>query len=336
MSVYKRADKWYIDYYLPGGKRIREAAGSSKKLAEKLLAKRQAEVLKGKFNVNRKDPVLFSEFAKEFLAFCKASKKKNTHRFHFNNLKSLLKEFDEKYIGNITPYDIEQYKIRRLGEVSASTVNRELATLSHMFETGIDWGKLDGNPVKAVKKLKEPPGKIKYFSIEEINNLVDNCNVSYLRIAILIAVNTGMRKGEILSLKRSDIDLEHRIISIEESKSGKRRDIPVNNVLFEHLKEWMNGSEIEEVIPIGDFKRSYETACRKAGLDDITFHTLRHTFASHLVMEGIDLATVKELMGHATIQMTMRYAHLSPDHRRAAVNRLAEKYRSGSSQTLSA
>jgi len=85
------------------------------------------------------------------------------------------------------------------------------------------------------------------------------------------------------------------------------------------LREWINNLEGEDIIPVKDFKRSFNTACRNAGLIDVTFHTLRHTAASYLVMGGVDLAAVKEILGHATIQMTMRYSHLSPDHRKKAV-----------------
>lgn len=81
----------------------------------------------------------------------------------------------------------------------------------------------------------------------------------------------------------------------------------------------MDKVEGEFIIPIKDFKRSFKTACKNAGLRNVTFHTLRHTAASYLVMGGVDLATVKEILGHSTIQMTMRYAHLSPDHRKNAV-----------------
>jgi len=220
MGIYERNRKWYIDYYLPGGKRVREVAGTSKKLAEKLLAKRQTEILEGKYDVNRPSPILFSEFTLDFLEYCESSKKWNTYIFHKVNLNSLGKEFSEIFIGQITSYDIEQYKIKRLKSVSASTVNRELATLNRMYNLGISWGKVRENPVKQVKKLKEPPGKTRYLSHDEIKKLVENCKVSHLRLSVLIALNTGMRKGEIISLTRDNIDLENRIISVEESKSG--------------------------------------------------------------------------------------------------------------------
>lgn len=201
MGVYKqkKSSKWYIDYYLPGGKRVREVTGSSKKLAEKLLARRKAEILERKYNVNRPDPIRFSELTDEFLEYCKASKKPNTYLFHKTNPKNLNLTFKDRFVDEITAYEIEQYKVKGVAGVSPSTVNRELATLNHMFELAREWGKIVVNPVKDVKKLKEPPGKVRYLSKKEIKSLVKHCKIPYLKIAVLIALNTGMRKGEILS-----------------------------------------------------------------------------------------------------------------------------------------
>ncbi len=145
---------------------------------------------------------------------------------------------------------------------------------------------------------------------------------------VLIALNTGMRKSEILGLKKGDIDLQNNIITVSESKvrgqrettkSGKRRDVPISESLKNELVDYMDTLEGDEFFTVNEFKRSFLGAVRRAGISDFTFHDLRHTFASYLVMGGIDLATVKELMGHATIQMTMRYAHLSADHRKRAL-----------------
>lgn len=217
----------------------------------------------------------------------------------------------------------------RLASVSPSTVNRELATLNHIFNLAIQWEKAKENPVAKVKKLKEPPGKIRYLSPDEVDKLLKACEAPYLRIAILISLHTGMRRGEVLALRKKDIDLDNRMISVEEiisagkredsPKSGKCRYIPINNALYQELKDWIEILEGEDIIPVKYFKRAFTTAHKNAGLSDIGFHTLRHTAASHLVMGGVDLATVKEILGHATIQMTMRYSHLSPDHRKKAM-----------------
>ncbi len=309
---------------------MREAAGTSKKLAEQLLAKRKAEILDGKFDVNRPDAILFTEFAGEFLEYANTTKKERTHRFHKNSLVALNKFFGESYLGKITPYEIEQFKLNRLSEVSPSSVNRELATLNHIFNMAIKWEKARENPVEKVQKLKEPPGKIRYLSADEIKILIEHCTIPYLRIAVLISVHTGMRKGEVLALQKKDINFDNQMISVEETKSdGKREDspksgkcryIPINNTLYQELKDWIDKLDGEDILPVDDFRKAFNTAKKDAGLSDISFHTLRHTAASHLVMGGVDLITVKEVLGHESLKMVERYSHLSPDHRRRAMD----------------
>lgn len=138
-----------------------------------------------------------------------------------------------------------------------------------------------------------------------------------------------MRKGEILSLKWDNVDLKHGFILLDRTKNGERREIPINNTLEAHFlnRNMIRRLDISYVFydpvngkPYQDVKRSFKTALRKAGIRDFHFHDLRHTFASHLVMAGIDITTVKELLGHKTLTMTLRYAHLAPSHKVKAVD----------------
>ena len=140
-----------------------------------------------------------------------------------------------------------------------------------------------------------------------------------------------MRRGEILSLKWDDIDFEHRIIHLLNTKSRKKREVPMNQGVFRALNAVTRHSKSEYVFckkdgsVIGDIKKSFSTALKKSGIKDFRFHDLRHTAASQLVMAGIDLNTVRELLGHSSLAMTMRYAHLSPDHKKQAVDALSSR-----------
>jgi integrase len=133
-----------------------------------------------------------------------------------------------------------------------------------------------------------------------------------------------MRKGELLGLRWDQVNFEQGIISLLDTKNHERRDIPMN----ETAKDTLQGIERkgEHVFPNGEgqtfanVRKSFDTAVRKSGITDFRFHDLRHTFASNLVMEGIDIMTVKELMGHKDLTMTLRYAHLAPNHKTRAVN----------------
>lgn len=238
MAVYKRGKKWYIDYYLPGGKRVREAAGTSKKLAKQLLAKRKAEILEGKYQVKRPERVAFKQFAQEFLEYSKTHSKPATHRANKNAIRTLNKFFKDKLLNTIIFKDIEDYKTSRLKDVKRTSLNRDLAVLKRMLNLAREWGYLNKDIAGKVKKMKEPPGRVRYLSKEEIARLLNACKLPYLKTIVQIALNTGMRKGEILNLSWKQIDLENSFIHLENTKTGERRDIPINGTLKKVLEEW--------------------------------------------------------------------------------------------------
>ena len=141
-----------------------------------------------------------------------------------------------------------------------------------------------------------------------------------------------MRLGEILNLKWQDLDFNQKFIYIENSKNGEKREVPMNNFLLKMMAQLKETSNYGDYIfshkdgsPLKGVYRSFKSACKRAGIKNFRFHDLRHTFASHLVMNGVDLKTVQELMGHKSFSMTLRYAHLSPDHKRKAVEDLGNR-----------
>lgn len=199
--------------------------------------------------------------------------------------------------------------------------------------------------VHKVKMFKENNRREHFLSGEEIQALLDACDSNvvsitgkkieqkqaHLKPIIIFALNTGCRKEEILSLKWENVDMKHGFINLIQTKNGERRQIPINDTLREMLKGLTRRLHVPYVFHnydeekktgtrYGDVKRSFQTACRKAGIHDFVFHSLRHTFASHLVMNGVDLTTVSRLMGHKSLTMTLRYSHLAPNHLTSAVN----------------
>lgn len=151
----------------------------------------------------------------------------------------------------------------------------------------------------------------------------------YLYDIILLALNTGLRRGEIFGLKWNDIDLERRIIRITDTKNSEEKRVPIGDEAIRILGK-IPREESPYLFPskkgkkLDNIANAFGTARNKAGLKDFRFHDLRHTFASWLMMSGVDLFTVKELMGHKDIKMTQRYAHLAPEHKMAAVNKMSE------------
>lgn len=325
MGIFRKEKNWYIDYYVDG-KRKREAIGPNRKMAEKVLAKRKVQIAERRFlDVVRKPKTTFPQLVAKYMEYAK-SNKLSWERDAYS-IKSLTAVFGDSCLSDITPLGIEEYKAKRLATVSNATVNRELACLKHMFTNAINWGMSDRNPVKSVKMLKERNERIRYLTSEEVQKLLE-CLSARIKPIVIVALHTGMRRNEILYLKKEDIDFKQRLIFVKKSKNGKLREIPMAEPVYDALKAASAHSKSQYVFSdsqsrhIVDIRGSFGNALRQAGIENFRFHDLRHTFASHLVMSGIDLLTVKELLGHQSINMTLRYAHLSPDHKRRAVESL--------------
>lgn len=168
---------------------------------------------------------------------------------------------------------------------------------------------------------------------ERGNPLLPNLSVrtfaDYLEPLVILAMNTGMRRGELFSLRWQNVNLERDFLTIEaaNAKSGKARHIPLNQKAKSALTNWRSDSksllwvfEGKPEQPLKDIKKAWFTVLKEANIKDFRFHDLRHHFASRLVMAGVDLNTVRELLGHSSLEMTLRYAHLAPEHRARAVS----------------
>jgi len=326
MRKYQRGQIWYVDYYYDG-RRIRRKVGSEKD-AENALAAIKADILRGEYRFKKDRKIRFEDFAKEYLDYAKINKR--SWGRDESSLKRLLPFFGNMLLSKIAVRHIEEYKRMRLEKVKTGTINRELASLKHMFTIAEKLGKFDGkNPVKQVKFFQERQYVMKILDREEINRLIDAA-AGHLKPILIIAVSTGMRKGEIFNLRWSDIDFVDHYIHIKKTKSNVMRKVPMNGVVATTLKNIERKSEF--IFPsfwskkhkhIMEVFRLFKAACKKAGIRDLRFHDLRHTAATLLVTGGIPLVTVSQILGHATIHMTMKYAHPTPEDKRKAVNVLA-------------
>ena len=171
---------------------------------------------------------------------------------------------------------------------------------------------------------------MRFLEKEEIVKLLASANKT-LKPIVIVALNTGMRLGEILGIKWRDIDIKRGIIHLYNTKNGEKREIPINEQVKTAFIRTRKHPQSEYVFcksdgsQLRDIRTSFFTALRKSGIKDFRFHDLRHSFASHLVMSGIDLNTVRELLGHKSLRMTIRYSHLSPDHKKRAVDVLSKR-----------
>lgn len=239
-------------------------------------------------------------------------------------------------LSNVTPSLLSEMKIRLLNEKNAfgrsrspATVNRYLTTMQCVFSVAIkEWELLDINPFLRVKKFKEPKGRIRFLSKEEKDRLLEECKKAknpYLYPAVIVALSTGARKMEVLSLKWKDVDLANGRAILQDTKNGERRGInllgEVNNIVSELYRN--REPSAVYVFPNAngdkpfDIKKSWENALKRAEITDFRFHDLRHTTASYLAMQGKSLGEIADVLGHKTLQMVKRYSHLSDEHKKS-------------------
>lgn len=218
-----------------------------------------------------------------------------------------------------------------------ATSNRYLACLSHVFTVAsTEWGWIENNPARKVRKLKEPRGRVRFLSEHERERLLDVCKKSdspCLFMVVILAISTGARKMEILDLKWSDIDFQRGAIVLNDTKNGERRSLPLLGQALTELREHSKVRNLHSPLvfpnPCGDKPRdirsAWETALKKAQIPDFRFHDLRHTCASYLAMNGATTIEIAQILGHKTLSMVKRYAHLSDSHVSEVVERMNAK-----------
>lgn len=356
-GIYKRGNVYWIAYAGLDGKVIRESSKSDKfRDAETLLIKRRQGIREGKMpEVRRIGNHTFNDLVTDYLKWAERQRAYGQKELVVNQLKERfgqfpLRRFDTRLVET---YQSERLqggkKVLKTEEIVANkpaTINRHVATLKHMFTKAVEWDMVEEETLKRVRRakmLEENNRRLRYLSKDECHALINACD-GHLKPIVIMAMNTGMRKGEILSLKWDNVDLQHGFILLDHTKNGERREVPINASLRETLEELFKGTaekprridvpyvfyRIVSDDSTGKAKstgkafvriqRSFMSACKRAKIRDFRFHDLRHTFASQLVMAGIDLTTVKELLGHKTLTMTLRYAHLAPAHKVKAVD----------------
>ena len=243
-----------------------------------------------------------------------------------------------KYIGEffnynttvdmIKPEDIERFKmyLKTNRNSSNSTINKYISALSKMFNLGISNKLITDNPVKNIKKLREDNYKIRFLTTDEEKRMykIINEKFTYLEPIVTCALQTGMRKGEILNLQWKQIDFDYGFIELLKTKSGKSRKIPLSKTLKTTLERLDRSYDYVFINPLTaqpytDIHNSFSTVLKEANIDNFRFHDLRHTVATRLVEKGIDLVVVKEILGHSKIDTTLRYAHAVPKRKLEAI-----------------
>jgi integrase len=336
MGVFKRPDSPFYWYkFRNDGKTVRRSTGATDhKVALQVYITQRNKHIQRKA-VERLAPIKLSDLLATYLRdYAKVNKSSfDRDEIAIEHLNDFL---GDKDASDISPRDLERYKSRRKQtvrggkQITGATVNRELAILKTAFNKGIEWTLVDSNPVKKIKFFSEKDrARTRYLTADEKPKLFAVISPE-LRRFVIIALKTGMRFSEILGLKWLDIDSSANQILVRKSKSGKMRFIPLHpdvtevlSSLSKHGPYAFSNAQGERYSRSCWIRTQFEVAVEKAEIHDFHVHDLRHTFASELVMKGVDLKTISELLGHSSTRMTERYSHLSPTHVSQAVNLLA-------------
>ncbi|WCP66385.1 site-specific integrase [Vibrio tubiashii] len=286
-----------------------------------------------------------------------------TSRHAYRVITSSFKSILKKPLAEVNAWDIQKWvtERRKLGR-SPATISYAVNRLKAAFNRAVEWEWIESHNLNKVKLVREENTRVRYLSETEERTLMralrnrdeqiraqrrsgnrhrqernqhlyptfDNVRfVDYLEPLVITAINTGLRRGELLALKWDDVDFEQQYLSVraQNAKAKKSRNIPLNDTVLEVLESWQLQNKKREYVfasrsdvPIKDIKKPWLRVLREAKITDFRFHDLRHHFASKLVMVGVDLNTVRELLGHSDLKMTLRYAHLAPEHKAAAVS----------------
>jgi integrase len=347
----KRKDSpfWWASFTDPMGKRVRRSTGTTqRKEAEALEAKWKLEAFKERV-WGEKPTVVFEQLMTQYLKATQSEKRSSgTDVVRTRTLKD---HFFGLEMTELLPVHIRSYvDSRKQAGVKNSTINRELSLLSGAINYANrewDWGL--PNPIPG-RRQRESDGRLRWLRREEAAALIAGAEsapkATYLADFIILALHTGCRKGELLGLEWERVDLREDLIWLgsKRTKNGKRRSVPLNAEArhalirrFSHRSAtcpdspWVfvhaDGSRIQDV------KKSFAGACKRAGIEDFRIHDLRHTCAAWMVTARVPLSEVRDLLGHSSVTVTERYAHLAPENVRAAVDKLLNVARSGHAES---
>ena len=335
MSVYKRGGVYWYDFWFQG-QRYRHSSGlTNKTAAGRAEAIRKAELAEGRAGIACRGPCpTFESFVKnEFLPWSEKehAAHPNTHERYQTSAKPLIGFFGKLTLDAINSGHVERFKLFRCGEISPAGTNRDLAALRLMFNFANRLGLVSRNPVKGVKFLPEGPGATRVISHDEERRYKAAANPLLRDVATLI-VETGMRPEEVFTIRPENVHLEKRYLFVPTGKTRfARRNIPLTESAITVLKRrlrkargaylFWHKSDVNR--PLTTVQKAHENATKEAKIKEpFRLYDFRHTFGSRSAMAGVDLATLKELMGHSHISITMRYVHPTPKHKREAVDKL--------------
>jgi integrase len=329
-GLFQRHGWWWLDYYDAEGKRHRQKAAPDYDTAKKMYREKMTGIAKGDFLGIREEGITLKRFAEErywptikgSLSFFEERRSRSILAQH------LLPRFGDCKLAKVRTEDIDRWQSERMGEVSPGTVRKEMMRLKHLLNCAVKWKYIKDSPAKGLHTITMPPGRVRYLTPEERLMLLDQARPE-LRLCIEVALQTGARRGELCSLRWTDIDMRTRTVSFPKTKNGETRSVPMTETLYgllHNLPRPLDHTALvlpalsADAVTIG-----FGRLAKALSLSNLTFHDLRHDVASTLTMAGVPQRTVMEILGHKDPRMTLRYQHLTPAHLRKAMTALEPK-----------
>jgi integrase len=327
-GVYQRKDRagWWISWSdAQGRRRVRKTDAQNITQAKAIRAAEMLRVEQAKM-LGHAPPgqETFREIAERYLKYQKARISPKAYVREEGILRTHLARFNSLKLIAIRKVDIQLYVTEAASKRSAASVHRELVVIKHLFNLAVEWEIVPVNPARLIKPPKLPAGRMRYLQPTELRALLEACPDG-VREIVALAVSTGMRRGEILNLRRLDVDLSNRRIMLPQTKNGEGRIVYLNDMammVFDSMPEGLPGDRVFADWNGPRVAHAFERARAEVKLVDFRFHDLRHTAASWMRMAGADIHTVGQLLGHKDLRMAARYQHLSPAFLAEAVGTL--------------
>jgi integrase len=332
MALYKRGSVWWMSFTHNGQQFRRSTETEDKKLATRIFDKLKGEIAEGKwFEKPEGEHITFCELMDKYMSdYSAINKAPRSYERDQGLRKNLEPVFGKMFLTEITPRQIAEYKVKRRKEgASPRTVNYELTLMGHAFNLALrEWGMVRENPVSKVRKETVNNLIERWLTFEEEAKLLE-ASQRWLREIIVFAIHTGFRESEILDLTWKQVDFNRRTITLFEQKNKKVDTLPINQTVLEVLERRYEETQGKSTrvfvnkygkrILSQNLIRSFHAAIKRAGIEKLRFHDLRHTFATRLVQNGVDLYSVQKLGRWKTTSMIVRYAHHYPESLRPSI-----------------
>ncbi|MBI4063507.1 MAG: site-specific integrase [Elusimicrobia bacterium] len=329
-ALRKRGKSWY-GYWRENGKVVQRSLGTDARIAHIKLGEIEKRLIAERCGVDKE--ISWDEYIEKYIRYCQANQAKDSvarNEVIYRHIKRIL---PIRNLTDLTPQALEEYKlVRKNAGIQSSTINREIIAVKTAMKKAAEWGYLTQN-VWGVRQLPEVKKRPVFYTIEEIEKLLAHSD-PFMKTIIYLGFYAGLRKGEMLALEWPDIDFEGQQVRVTPKKHWHPKDydpreIPMHPTLLEHLKNWKTVMEGSEKVLLWDRPSNYLSTwfsklLSRTGINKGSLHTLRHSFASHLAIKGVDLYRISKLMGHSSVVTTQIYAHLLPSDMHDAVKTIAK------------